>query len=190
MTQEIPSPLIEKSVRGLHRLVSQVRVNSRRKRSMQFRSHFNLKPGVTILDLGGWDGSHINHVIHGTGVRPEDVCIADISAQAVNQAHTDFGFRPMVLQESGPLPFENAQFDIVFCSSVLEHVTLSKTDCWEERSGSRFAKLARLAQGNFAAEIQRVGRGYFVQVPYRWFIFETHTWLPFFTTCRANCRYR
>ncbi len=180
MAEDIPSPLIEKDNRGLRALVSHVRANSRRKRSMLFRSYFDLKPGVTILDLGGWDGSHINHVVHGTGVQPQDVCVADISEQAVHKAQTDFGFKPVVLQESDVLPFKSQQFDIVFCSSVLEHVTLSKTDCWAERSGNRFGRLARSAQANFAAEIQRVSRGYFVQVPYRNFIFETHTWLPFF----------
>ncbi len=57
---------------------------------------------------------------------------------------------------------------------------MPKDSCWAENFDGRFGRLARAAQGSFAAEIRCVGRGYYVQVPYRWFVFETHNWLPFF----------
>jgi hypothetical protein len=64
------------------------------------------------------------------------------------------------LGRSGPLPFEDAAFDIVFCNAVVEHV------------GSRDVQRA------FLAEIFRVGRAAFVTTPNRWFPIELHTVLP------------
>lgn len=60
----------------------------------------------------------------------------------------------------GPLPFDDNQFDIVFCSAVLEHV------------GSREA------QRQFIAETLRVSKCFFFTTPNRFFPIEFHTFLP------------
>jgi SAM-dependent methyltransferase len=57
------------------------------------------------------------------------------------------------------LPFASDQFDLVYCSSVIEHV----------RPPRRAA---------FAAELRRVGRGWFVQTPAFSFPVEPHSLLP------------
>jgi SAM-dependent methyltransferase len=57
------------------------------------------------------------------------------------------------------LPFADGEFDLVYCSSVIEHVPP------ERRS-------------RFAAEIRRVGRGWFVQTPAFSFPVEPHSLLP------------
>jgi SAM-dependent methyltransferase len=61
---------------------------------------------------------------------------------------------------SAGLPFADREFDLVYCSSVIEHVPPAR----------------RVA---FAAEIRRVGRGWFVQTPARSFPIEPHALLPF-----------
>ena len=64
------------------------------------------------------------------------------------------------------LPFRDCAFDIVFSNSVIEHVG---------DSGN---------QRRFASEVMRVGRGFWVQTPNRWFPVEQHLltpivhWLP------------
>jgi SAM-dependent methyltransferase len=58
------------------------------------------------------------------------------------------------------LPFADGEFDLVYCSSVIEHVPPA------ERAA-------------FAAELRRVGRGWFVQTPARSFPVEPHALLPF-----------
>ena len=57
------------------------------------------------------------------------------------------------------LPFAADEFDLVYCSSVIEHVP-------PERRGA------------FAAEVRRVGRGWFVQTPAFSFPIEPHSLLP------------
>jgi SAM-dependent methyltransferase len=57
------------------------------------------------------------------------------------------------------LPFGDREFDLVYCSSVIEHVA----------PGQREA---------FAAELRRVGRGWMVQTPARSFPVEPHSLLP------------
>lgn len=57
------------------------------------------------------------------------------------------------------LPFADDAFDVVYCSSVVEHIDPE----------SRFA---------FAAEIRRVGRGWYVQTPAWEFPIEPHALLP------------
>jgi SAM-dependent methyltransferase len=58
------------------------------------------------------------------------------------------------------LPFADGEFDLVYCSSVIEHVPAP-------------------ARAAFAAELRRVGRGWFVQTPARSFPIEPHALLPF-----------
>ncbi len=60
----------------------------------------------------------------------------------------------------GPLPFAEDEFDVVFCSAVIEHV------------GSR------VAQRSFIEEILRVGRTFFITTPNRRFPVDFHTLLP------------
>jgi SAM-dependent methyltransferase len=57
------------------------------------------------------------------------------------------------------LPFADGQFDLVYCSSVIEHVPPSR------RAG-------------FASEVRRVGRGWLVQTPAFSFPIEPHSLLP------------
>jgi SAM-dependent methyltransferase len=58
------------------------------------------------------------------------------------------------------LPFADGEFDLVYCSSVIEHVPPQ----------SRAA---------FAAELRRVGSAWMVQTPARSFPIEPHSLLPF-----------
>lgn len=58
------------------------------------------------------------------------------------------------------LPFEDGAFDLAYSSSVIEHI-------------------APADRAAFAAELQRVGRGFYVQTPAYSFPVEPHALLPF-----------
>ena len=166
----------------VNRLVQIVRTlsdNARRRRSVRFRSSFVLDQKTRILDIGSEDGSAIAAVLAGTSVHPGNVYIADIDKALVSEGHDRYGFTPIVIEEAAKLPFEDAYFDIVYCSSVIEHVTVPKASVWELLNGDQFARQAWQRQTEFANEIRRIGRGYFVQTPNKWFIVESHSWLPF-----------
>lgn len=146
-----------------------------------FLKMFELSGSTRVLDLGGGDGAHIHAVLAGSPVESANTYVADIDERALNDSAARYGFTTVVISETGRLPFPDGFFDIVFCSSVIEHVTVPKEMMWNLTSGSRFRSIARQHQHEFAEEIRRVGKGYFVQVPYRWFPIETHSWLPFFS---------
>jgi SAM-dependent methyltransferase len=57
------------------------------------------------------------------------------------------------------LPFADGSFDLVYCSSVIEHVPPAR-------------------RVTFAAELRRVGRGWLVQTPAFGFPLEPHSLLP------------
>jgi hypothetical protein len=57
------------------------------------------------------------------------------------------------------LPFEDGAFDLVYSSSVIEHVAVAR-------------------RAAFAAEVRRVGRGLYVQTPAYSFPIEPHALLP------------
>ena len=60
---------------------------------------------------------------------------------------------------SAGLPFADGEFDLAYSSSVIEHVP-------------------PVRRAAFAAELKRVGRGWFVQTPARSFPVEPHSLLP------------
>lgn len=152
---------------------------ARRRRAKLFRSLFDLTVHTTVLDLGSEQGNAIADVLTGTPVKPENVWIADLSKADVSAGAARYGFHPVWLREGETLPFPDFSFDIVYCSSVIEHVTVPKSEVWNIRSESVFREMAFAAQLQFATEIGRVGRHFFVQTPNRKFFVESHTWLPF-----------
>lgn len=159
------------------RVIRRLRERARAGRADIFRKHFALTPSTTVLDLGSADGSHIAQVIRKTPIKPENVFIADIRHSVVLEGQRKFGFTPVYIPKHGRLPFENKAFDVVFSSSVIEHATGPKTEMQRLR-GQAFRTRAISAQQEFAAEIRRLGNGYFVQTPNKWFPIESHSLLP------------
>lgn len=174
-----PSALIEKNGGIAVRLIARLRNRSRKKRIEIFRRHFTITPDTRLLDLGGWDGSHVNALIHGAPISRQNVFVADINEAAIASAQRRFGFTPVLINETDHrLAFPDGYFDIVFCSSVIEHVTLPKSEIWSVFDDDIFRSRSLENQAAMAQEIRRLGIQYYVQVPYRHFPIETHTWLP------------
>jgi SAM-dependent methyltransferase len=149
------------------------------RRAQIFRGRFVLGPETKILDLGSETGDNISRLLEGTRALPENVFIADIDAELVDAGARKYEFNPVVIRESGQLPFEDRFFDIVYCSSVIKHVTAPKSDVWKVRSGRDSKSHSLSRQKEFGNEIRRLGKQYFVQTPYKYFPIESHSWLPF-----------
>ncbi len=152
---------------------------ARERRAAIFRSAFVIDADTRILDLGSGTGSHIHAVLRGTPVKPDNVYIADIDSAPIEQGKAEFGFVPVLISESKGVPFPDGYFDIVYCSSVIEHVTVLKERVWSMYSDHEFKRESLIHQKRFAQEIQRVGKQYFVQTPYKHFPIESHICLPF-----------
>jgi SAM-dependent methyltransferase len=149
-----------------------------------------MKParGMRLLDLGGGDGSLAARIARRLEL---EVTVADIAEDHVDAVRAQ-GFEHVLLPESGILPFAEASFDLVLCNSVIEHATLPKESCLVT---ARVPELvwkagARSGQARLAAEIKRVGRGWFVQTPDRRFPIDQHVHLPFvhYLSHNAACR--
>jgi SAM-dependent methyltransferase len=150
--------------------------HARKRRAAIFRRLFPDAMNQSILDLGGGDGKYIASVVPGH----KNVTVADIDQKKLAIAESLHAHKPKVLQESSTLPFEDGEFDIVFCSSVIEHVTGPKDEVGHITSTAAFEVQASEHQRKFAEEVRRIGRGYFVQTPYKYFPIESHTIAPGF----------
>jgi hypothetical protein len=148
--------------------------HARRKRAALFRALFPDALERSILDLGGSDGSHFAMVVPGH----KNVTIADIDRKQLDKAETKYGFKTRQIDGTLTMPFDDGEFDIVFCSSVIEHVTGPKEKVGKIRDTAVFEAEAVPLQQKFASEIRRIGRGYFVQTPYKHFPIESHTNSP------------
>ena len=134
-------------------------------------------PGARLLDLGGSDGLLAARIANRV---PLDVTVADASSDN-REAVLTRGFAHVLLDPDEDLPFRRGDFDFVLCNSVIEHVTLSKSDCvvTSRVPQERWRAESRAAQASFAAQIRSLGAGYFVQTPHRHFPIEAHVHLPF-----------
>lgn len=151
---------------------------SRKKRAAFFLKTLSPTEGAKILDLGGGNGKYINSILPNT--HNYNVTISDILTDDLNYARENFGYKTKPLSESKRLPFDDNEFDIVFCNSVIEHVTIPKKDIWSLKSSKKFKTLSIESQKEFAKEISRIGKAYFVQTPNKYFLIESHSWLPGF----------
>jgi SAM-dependent methyltransferase len=106
-----------------------------------------LPAGARVLDLGCG-------VLGLRALEPTlDITGVDIAPQGAYPG-------PFVQADAAEgLPFADGEFDLVHCSSVIEHVPPAR-------------------RAAFAAEARRVGRGWMVQTPARSFPVEPHSLLP------------
>ena len=123
----------------------------RSRRLRRFARSFELDPQTSVLDLGGSE-----YYWPWLKVRPR-VIVANFEQRDLKKADLDW-----VRADGRKLPFKDGAFDVVYCNSVLEHLP---------DEGSRSA---------MAREVARVGRGYSVQTPNRWFPVDAHTLTPAF----------
>lgn len=127
----------------------------RRRRIARFVREFRVTAETRVLDVGGTPDTW-----RLSPVQPRLVLLN------MPRARGDLGSAQWVAGDGRALPFRDGAFDIVFSNSVIEHV------------GDAASQQA------FASEVARVGRGYWVQTPNRWFPLEQHLltplvhWLP------------
>jgi SAM-dependent methyltransferase len=131
----------------LARLASPLAAGARARRHARFFALTRLSAGARVLDVGcGRIGLRaLEPTLEITGV--------DLSERP------DYPGPFVQADASTGLPFADGEFELVYCSSVIEHVP-------------------PVRRAAFAAEVRRVGKGWFVQTPAWSFPIEPHALLP------------
>ncbi|MGO9249194.1 MAG: class I SAM-dependent methyltransferase [Solirubrobacteraceae bacterium] len=132
----------------LARLASPLATRARARRHERFFALTHMPEGARVLDVG----------CGALGLRALE---PDLDITGVDLAERpDYPGLFVCADAAAGLPFAEDEFDLVYCSSVIEHIPPPR-------------------RAAFAAEIRRVGRGWFVQTPAYSFPLEPHSLLPF-----------
>src|SRR2546423_1750939 len=131
----------------LARIASPLAARARARRHERFFALARLRPDARVLDLGCGE----------LGLRALEPTL-DITGVDIVERPRYPG--PFVRGDAASgLPFASEEFDLVYCTSVVEHVPPARRE-------------------RFAAELRRVGRGWLVQTPAFSFPLEPHSLLP------------
>jgi SAM-dependent methyltransferase len=129
------------------RIASSIAARARARRHATFFGMTGLAPGMRVLDVGcgtlGLRGLEPELEITGVDLAPRPTYPGPFLQADVTDG----------------LPYAAGEFDLVYSSSVIEHVP-------------------RARRAAFAAEVRRVGRGLYVQTPAFSFPIEPHSLLP------------
>jgi SAM-dependent methyltransferase len=130
------------------RVAGPLAAGARRRRHERFFAQTGIRPGMSVVDVG----------CGALGLRAFE---PDLDITGVDLAPRPSYPGPFVQADAAErLPFADAEFDLAYSSSVIEHVA-------PERRAA------------FAAELRRVARGWLVQTPARSYPIEPHALLPF-----------
>lgn len=140
---------------NIHRVTAPIVRYFRAKRMRGFEALFHLENSTLILDVGG---SFFNWQF--IAAQPT-VVLLNLTAEYLGEPQGRGKFL-RVIGDGCHMPFKDGAFDVAFCNSVIEHLTVA----------DRQVQLAR--------EIQRVGAQYFIQTPDKRFPIEPHFLAPFF----------
>ena len=149
-----------------YRLLPGASTYFRRQRMRRLVEIFDIRPGMHVLDLGGtpmiWE--HVSAPLDITLLNLPGTLSKGMSDSAILQSpqlkHHTFH---LIEGDACNVPqFGDRSFDLVFSNSVIEHVGPPPK------------------QAEFAREVQRLGKCYWVQTPSMWFPIEVHSGMPFY----------
>lgn len=146
----------------MNRLFTYLHAKSRGKKHRLFMRTMRPTAATSILNVGA-AGTHFGlpDQFEATYPYPSRITGGGPSFPDVQDYQRSFPGVNAVVFDGCELPFADKSFDIVYSNAVLEHLP-----AWDlvER---------------FAAEVQRVGKGWFITTPNFWYPIEPHYHLPF-----------
>jgi len=140
---------------------SRLSFHIRRKMFLLFMETMRPGPETSVLDVGVTSDARFRESNYFEQMYPfprNIICVGTEDGSHLALRYPGLVYRQV--RSGDPLPFRDAEFDVVFSNAVLEHV------------GSRREQAA------FVRELCRVSRSFFVTTPNRWFPVEHHTGLP------------
>jgi SAM-dependent methyltransferase len=143
------APDVHGTARGRRRaaLASRAAGRARARRHARLFALTGVRPGMRVVDVG----------CGALGLRALE---PELDVTGVDLVPRPGYPGPFVRADAAEgLPFADGEFDLAYCSSVVEHVAPQR-------------------RGRFAAELRRVARGRYVQTPAWSFPLEPHALLP------------
>ncbi len=137
---------------------------SRKSRTKKFEllySLFQPRQEDRVLDVGASGEIFLRYTLEDVYPHPERIVAGGYELREVLSARRLYQLPQHAVFDGCRLPFPDKSFDLVFSNAVIEHI------------------LGEGRQVQFAREIMRVGKSWFVTTPNYWFPFESHYHLPF-----------
>jgi ubiquinone/menaquinone biosynthesis C-methylase UbiE len=132
---------------------------SRAKKFELFKSLFRPRPEDRALDVGASGEVFLLYTFEDVYPYPHRITGGGHDLGEVVSARQCYPRPCYAVFDGCHLPFPDKSFDLVFSNAVIEHVPGR--------------------QKQFADEVMRVGKSWFVTTPNYWYPFETHYHLPF-----------
>ena len=142
------------------RLLRYFSQRSRHQKFELFAAVLRPQPDDRILDIGASGRVFTSYTFEDFYPYPERIIGGGVDLEEVRSARLAHPSSRYVVFDGCRLPFPDHSFDIVFSNAVIEHI------------------LGEGRQGEFAREVMRVGKSWFVTTPNYWFPFESHYHLP------------
>lgn len=145
----------------MNRLFYVLHSRSRAKKQRLFLEYMRPSKGMRILNVGATgSATGLEMQFERNYAWPGRVTGGGPNMVEVRDYRRSFSGVSAILFDGCALPFRDRSFDIVYSNAVIEHLTSEQ-------------------QRQFAGEVQRVGWGWFITTPNRWFPVEPHYHLPF-----------
>jgi len=143
------------------RLLREFSHRSRTKKFELLQKIFRARPEDRVLDIGASGEVFLRYTFEDVYPYPQRVIAGGSEASEVASARRHYPRCTYAVFDGCALPFPSKSFDLVFSNAVIEHI------------------LGPGRQEQFAREIMRVGKNWFVTSPNYWYPFESHYHLPF-----------
>ena len=151
-------------LRVFYKLLPSISAFFRRRRMRRLVDIVGIRPGMRVLDLGG------TPVIWEHVLAPLEITLLNLPG-TLSKGTSEISQSPQLRHHKfhviegdacNVTQFGDRSFDLVFSNSVIEHVGPPHK------------------QVEFAREVLRLGRSYWVQTPSMWFPIEVHSGMPFY----------
>jgi 2-polyprenyl-3-methyl-5-hydroxy-6-metoxy-1,4-benzoquinol methylase len=145
----------------MNKLFSYLHTKSREEKFRLFVKLLKPTPSMRILNVGASGPNRaFAEQFESLYEHPNQVTGGGISLSEVQDYQHSFPGVKTLVFDGCALPFRDKSFDVVYSNAVIEHLA------------------DRYAQQRFAAEVVRVGKGWFVTTPNLYYPVEPHYHLP------------